>query len=301
MNYTHFFNDIQSEKWNYNFSNVLINEGHVKSLRTQSDLFSLVSEKLTDKILIDGGHYPLEQHGKQIYHKPNTLTSFVFDFAVKIYISALKKNLNPSLAFLINDMGLDNNGRLFIKKEFRLHPAYKEILNYNGLDFSDISLVFFESNLRNRSSKFILKNGLKRGFVKENETLLYVPDISDTNKEASFANFVGCKKITKTGVHYVPFCRGIMAQKFLISEAGGYNQIISLITENEFKCFGEFAKVYHVFGGTCKVLNILFSKLELTDKIEHTYNNKQHQSSSQVYYLNSDPKYFVQIQNYEPN
>ena len=296
MKYIHVFEDIKSEDWTPGFVETSISTNKIKLLDTTDELISLISVELLDNTLIDGGHYPLEQKGNTIIHKPNKLTVLAFELAVKLFKMVQAQNLNVSLGFLINDMGLDSDARYAFKDEIILHPRYSSILQNNNLTIRDITAVFYESNLRNRSSRLILKKGIKKDLVKEFESLLYMPDMSDASKEADFSNYLG----HKSGSLLIPFCRAIMAQKLADSESMGFKKIINLLTEHEFKCLGEFAKVYHLFGGENNVVNVLLSPFELTEKKMATYNNFQFSSRSDVYFFNNDVhKYFIQIQKYK--
>ena len=300
MKYTHQFEQIIPEGVTPAFIGELVDKNKIKLLENQDDLFSIIADELSDDILIDGGHYILEQKGQNIIHKPNYLTAFVFEVAVKLYKIALKKNKKASLGFLINDLGLDNEARQFFKNEIVLHPYYLNILKNDNLDINDIKAFFFESNLRNRAARQILKNGIRKGLVKDYESLLYIPDISDTDKDPDFSNYLGHKLTEKSTKNMlVPFCRAIMTQKISDTESLGYKKTINLLTEHEFKCLGEFAKVYHLFGGQNNVVNVLFSTFELAERQLVIYNNAQCSSQSFVYFLrNRNYGFFVQIQKY---
>jgi len=298
MKYTHLFEHIEYDDRALDFVEALVNTNTPTSLENTDDLLSIISDELSDNILIDGGHYPLEQKGYTIIHKPNHLTALVFEVAIKLFKTAQNQNIKASLGFLINDLGLDSEMRKNFKNEIILHPYYLELLKKNNLNINDITIIFFESNLRNRAARQILKNGIRSGLVKDYESILYIPDISDTNKAPDFGNYLG----HKTGKLLIPFCRAIMAQKLTDSENLGYKKTINFLTEHEFKCLGEFAKVYHLFGGRNDVVNVLFSPLELTGKQNQFYCNSQCSCQSDVYLLkNLLNKFFVQVQKYMKN
>jgi hypothetical protein len=296
MKYTHIFEPIKSEEGTTSFIDEIAIAQKLRLLENTDDLIALISGELSDNVIIDGGHYPLEQKGDTVIHKPNYLTSLVFEVAVKLYKWAQSHHIKASLGFLINDLGLDADMRTNIKKEFVLHPVYLDILNKYNFEIHDITCVIYESQLRNRAARLILKNGLQNNLVKECETLLYAPDTSDTNKEPDFNNYLG----HKAGGLLIPFCRAIMAQKLSDAENRGFLKAITFLTEHEFKCLGEFAKVYHLFGGRNNVVNVLFSPFELADRPAVKYNNAQCVTTADVYFLkNKDNRSFVQIQKYE--
>jgi len=295
MKYIHVFENVKSEDWYAGLVEPSINANNINLFDTTDELLSHISADLSDHTLIDGGHYPLEQEDDNIIHKPNKLTVFAFELAVKFFKAAQNLRIKTSLGFLINDMGLDTDARNAFKNEITLHPLYLSILQNNNLTVNDIAPVFFESNLRNRSSRQILRKGFKSGIVKAFESLLYMPDMSDTVKEADFSNYLG----QQSGSLLIPFCRAIIAQKLADAESMGFKKVINLLTEHEFKCLGEFAKVYHFFGGENDVLNVLLSPFELTQKQNVKYHHSQFSSSADVYFLNNDAhKYFMQIQKY---
>ena len=89
-----------------------------------------------------------------------------------------------------------------------------------------------------------------------------------------------------------------MAQKITDTENAGFMKTINFLTEHEFKCLGEFAKVYHLFGGKNNVVNVLFSPFELTEKQHAKYNNSLCSSQSEVFLLKKNIPFFVQIQKY---
>jgi len=295
MEFTHLFKDIKSEEFNPGFAEALGNDNKPLLLENTDALIAVLSDELSDNVLIDGGHYPLEQKGHTIIHKPNYLTALVFEVAIKLYKIALERNIKASLGFLINDLGLDKDMRCSFKNEIILHPFYLKLLQKNNLNIDDITHLFFESNLRNRAAKQILKNGIKSGMLKNAASLIYAPEISDTIKEPDFSNYLG----HKTKSLLIPFCRAIMAQKLVDSENLGFSKTINFLTENEFKCLGEFVKVYHIFDGKNNVANVLFSPFELTGKQLHSYCNSQWLCQFDIYLLqNRLNKFFVQIQKY---
>lgn len=274
---------------------------NVRKLDTQHDLLNILATELSTNILIDGGHYPLEQHNYQIVHKPNPLTLFVFDLAVKLFIKAREMNLNPCLSFFYNDMGLDEECRCFLKEKAILHPDYELILKNNGTSLNAISVFFYESNLRNRAGRLILKKGVKSNLIATQGQLLYVPSMSDSETAPSFANQVGLKSEHSHARYMIPFCRAIMAQKLKDSEKKGREKIINIITEQEFKCLGEFVRLYHLIGGDCRLVNVLASYLELGNKEKTKYNNGLYTSRATAYYLSDENNCFIQIQKYDNN
>jgi len=300
MKHTHLFEQIIPEVGTSAFIEEFVNTNKIKSLESADVLLSIIVDELSEETLIDGGHYPIEQKGYTIIHKPNYLTAFVFEVAIKLYKMAQTRNVKASLGFLINDLGIDSEMRDSYKKEMILHPYYIDLLKKYDLTISNITRVFYESNLRNRASRQILKNGIKRGLIKECDTLLFVPDILDTNKEPNFSNYLGHKITDKSSESMlIPFCRAIMAQKLLDTENLGFKKTINFLTEHEFKCLGEFAKIYHLFGGKNNVVNVLFSPFELTEKKHQLYNNSQCANHAEVYFLkNANNRFFVQIQKY---
>lgn len=301
MKHIQIFSEIKTEEWQNALPCLFADEYKLNMLKSSDDLISSIIDEIEDNTLIDGGHYSLEQNGEYIIHKPTFLTTLAFEISIKTYRQAISQNKNVALGFLVNDLGLNPESREEIKKETTLHPEYINLLEKNNLNINDINIVFFESNLRNRSAKQVLRNGIKLGMVKEHETLLYVPDLSEKEKAPSFANQVGHKPEEETNnpfVKFIPFCRAIMAQKLSDSEYKGYNKTINFITEHEFKCIGEFAKVYHVMGGANPVVNIVLSGYELFDVAENFYYKNIFRHTGKGYFLNSKRQCFVQIQKY---
>lgn len=281
-------------------ANGIANISSRKILQTDAEFLNEIIPELRNNTLIDGGHYQLYQQNNKIIHKPNYLTKTAFTLAVALLKRAKEQNINAAPGFLINDLGLDDKARQFFKNHVSLHPEYVNILHYSGLAQNEI-LFFYESNLRNRATKKIIKSGLKKGIVKEESSILFVPELSESQKKATFLNQIGYNPASNSQSSLpIPFCRAIMSQKLSDSTKPGYTNYINILTENEYKCLGEFANLYHLFGGAFPVVNIVISNFELSDTTPTENNGLKRGRYSKSYYIDTETGYFAKIQKYIP-
>lgn len=290
MKFTQIYSEPTSNYLSKEVVEIFLKSDKYKIIHSLDKLAEYLLSEIDEKTIIDGGHYSLIQEKSKIIHQPTSLTILMFHLTILLFLKSLGKQKKINIGFLINDIGLTLEARKEIKKDFVIHHDYINILKKYNLTINNITELFFESNLRNRAARLILKAGEKSSDVKESDKILFV----DSKEQPDFQNQMGYKKDNRL----IPFCRAIMAQKLKDEESAGYSKAINLITENEFKCTGEFAKIYQILGGKMPVVNIVFSDFEITNKERDEYNYDKCFYEQEVFLLNSDKKCFIEIQKY---
>jgi hypothetical protein len=118
---------------------------------------------LKDGCIISGGHFRIFFDSKELRVDLNNGTIKSFEYAVKLYLAAVKKNIKADLGILVNDMGssCEEDGchlksLNFLREDYVLPHRYTDILAQNGLKNSAVK-IFWEKHIRNRSKKELLK------------------------------------------------------------------------------------------------------------------------------------------------
>jgi len=130
---------------------------------TINNIFKEACRHLQDNIIITGGHFRIffEKDIKTVSLNIGTVLSF--EYAVKLYLHAVSKNIKADLGVLINDMGssCDENGchlktSGFIRMDYPLPEEYIEVLSQNGIKDYPVK-IYWEKHIRNRGKKELLK------------------------------------------------------------------------------------------------------------------------------------------------
>lgn len=260
-------------------------------------IFSHLNSKC---VIIDGGHYQIQQTNSQIIHAADYLTYSAFSLALMLHQKCLSKSFCSELSFLINDLGITSDFRNILKEDFTIHPEYSAVLDKANQRLRT-DLLFFESSLRNRAARNILKRGIKMNYVKIKNDVLYVPEISSHTK-MSFSNEVGYRNSENLKDRTpIPYCRAIMTQKLLDLDSKFKTDLVHLyfLTEKEFKCLGNFANLYHFLGGKNDVLIAILSNYEMPpEPLEETVKTNSLSPVTFTVKAYSKLRFFVNIKQY---
>ena len=132
------------------------------------NIFERACQDLQDNSIITGGHFRIffEKDSQVISLNIGTVMSF--EYAVRLYLHAVSKEIKADLGILINDMGssCDENGCHlkmpgFMREDYQLPKEYIKVLSQNGLKDYPVK-IYWEKHIRNRGKKELLKL-LKRG------------------------------------------------------------------------------------------------------------------------------------------
>lgn len=215
------------------------------------DITKRIFPHMTGRIIIDGGHYLLEENEEgNTQHLVNPVSTATLKAAVHLYKCAKNEKKNVSLSFMLGDLSLSPNKRREFNSFFEFPEDYAKILKENGISTEEI-IVFYESSLRNRGDK-TLKKGVKSGRIvmlsntlRMNVELFGIADqLSNINSEKP-----------------VPNCRMILAQALRDKELKGYDTAVNFCNSEVFKCHGRYSVVYHtLLDGSMQVINAYFTQ-----------------------------------------
>lgn len=207
---------------------------------------------VTDKTIIEGGHYLLEEDrmGK-IVHKLNPVSTLAFRKAIILYAESVRLGKKVSLSFLVADLSLSSQKRKQCKEDFTFPAEYIRILAEHGVSVDKV-LLFYESKLRNRAGNRII-SGLKKGSIIKQDDCCFVSNPAVCSSDNLLSNIAFDK-------HPVPNCRMILSQELQDKELLGFNRAINLCNSDVYKCKGTYAEVYHsLLKGRMDVVNVYFT------------------------------------------
>jgi hypothetical protein len=206
--------------------------------------------KVTQKTIIEGGHYLLEERGMgEIIPKLNPVSTLTFREAVGLYVESKRLGKDVSLSFLVGDLSLSPKKRIECKQGFDFPTEYLRILDEYGVAVDSI-LLFYESTLRNRAVNRI-RSGLKKGSILKEDDCCYVSNTTPHNHLLSNIDF---------GKKPVPNCRMILGQQLKDKESLGFIRAINFCNSDVYKCRGKYAEVYHtLLEGKMDVINVNFT------------------------------------------
>lgn len=201
------------------------------------NIFERACQNLQANSIITGGHFRIffEKDIQAINLNIGTVMSF--EYAVKLYLHAVSKNIKADLGILINDMGssCDENGcylktSCFNRVDYPLPEEYIKVLSQNGIRGYPVK-IYWEKNIRNRGKKELLKLLKKDSFPNINPGTKSIPCIIK-EKNAVFLNDPqGYGKIILTRIqgkdkYGTPACPLIM-YGFSIEQSKSYDSSIN--------------------------------------------------------------------------
>lgn len=201
------------------------------------NIFEKACQGLQTNSIITGGHFRIffDKDSQAISLNIGTIKSF--EYAVRLYLYAVSKNIKAELGVLINDMGssCDENGCHlkmpgFVREDYLLPREYIKVLSQNGLKDHPVK-IYWEKHIRNRGKKEFHKL-LKRGIAFNlNPDIKSTPDIIKEKDAIFLSDPEGYGKIVLTRTqgkdkYGTPACPLIMSG-FSIEQSKSYDSSVN--------------------------------------------------------------------------